>query len=177
MAGADPADPAVPAGPTGPADPAVPGGRPAQRSLPERALVLYDADCGVCVWLLSVLLRLDRARRLRSLALQRPEADDLLADLTPAERIASWHVISPAGTRQSGGAALAPLLELLPGGHAPAAALSRVPGLTDCGYRWTAEHRAQLAKLVPARVKRRARERVLERELAGEPLLVRAGDS
>jgi hypothetical protein len=57
--------------------------------------------------------------------------------------------------------------------------LVRVPGLTDRGYRWTAEHRAQLAKLVPARVKRRARERVRqrERELAGDPLPVRAGDS
>src|SRR6266436_1289868 len=101
------------------ADPAAPGGHPA-----ERALVLYDADCGVCVWLLSIVLRCDRARRLRSLALQRPEADDLLADLTPAERIASWHLISPTGARHSGGAALAPLLALLPHGRAPAAALA-----------------------------------------------------
>jgi len=144
-----------------------------------RAVVLYDADCGVCVWLLAILLRRDRDRRLRSLALQHPEADDLLADLTPAERIASWHLISPTGARHSGGAALAPLLALLPHGRAPAAALARVPGLTDRGYRWTAEHRATLGKLVPTPVKRRARERVLEREreLAGDPLPVRAGDS
>jgi predicted DCC family thiol-disulfide oxidoreductase YuxK len=171
-----PGDPAAPAGPP---DPAGPGGGSAQRSLRERAVVLYDADCGVCVWLLSGLLRCDRDGRLRSLALQRPEADELLTDLTPAERIASWHLISPAGPRQSGGAALAPLLALLPHGRAPAAALARVPGLTDRGYRWTAEHRAQVAKLVPARVKRRARERVLEREreLGGDPLPVRAADS
>jgi predicted DCC family thiol-disulfide oxidoreductase YuxK len=166
-----------PAAPTCPADPTGPGGGSAERSLAERAVVLYDADCGVCVWLLAILLRRDRDRRLRSLALQLPEADDLLADLTPAERIASWHLISPAGVRHSGGAALAPLLALLPHGRVPAAVLARVPGLTDRGYSWTAEHRAQLAKLVPARAKRRAGERVVEREreLAGDPLSVRAG--
>jgi predicted DCC family thiol-disulfide oxidoreductase YuxK len=161
------------------ADPAAPGGHPAERSLAERAVVLYDADCGVCVWLLAILLSCDRAGRLRSLALQHPDADELLADLTPAERIASWHLISATGARHSGGAALAPLLALLPHGRVPAAVLARVPGLTDRGYRWTAEHRAQLAKLVPARVKRRAGERVVEREheLAGDPLPVPAGDS
>ena len=62
------------------------------------------------------------------IALQRPEADDLLADLTPAERMASWHLISPTGVRRSGGAAVAPLLRLLPGGRVPAAAFGDSPG-------------------------------------------------
>src|SRR5213595_137897 len=57
--------------------------------------VIYDADCGFCKWLLAGVLRWDRAARLRPLALQRPEAGDLVADLTPAERMASWHLISP----------------------------------------------------------------------------------
>jgi predicted DCC family thiol-disulfide oxidoreductase YuxK len=146
------------------ADSAGPSGPRAERPLGERAIVLYDADCRVCVWLLAGLLRRDRAGRLRSLALQHPDADDLLADLTPAERLASWHLISPAGVRRSGGAALSPLLAMLPNGRVPSAVLARVPGLTDRGYRWIAEHRTQLAKLVPARAKRRAGERVLERE-------------
>jgi predicted DCC family thiol-disulfide oxidoreductase YuxK len=47
------------------ADPAAPSGHPAERSLAERAVVLYDADCGVCVWLLTIMLRCDRAGRLR----------------------------------------------------------------------------------------------------------------
>jgi predicted DCC family thiol-disulfide oxidoreductase YuxK len=151
------------------ADLAAPGGRPVERSLADRAIVLYDADCRVCIWLLAGLLRRDRDGRVRSLALQHPDADDLLADLTPAERLASWHLISPDGVRHSGGAALSPLLALLPHGRVPSAVLARVPGLTDRGYRWTAEHRTQLAKLVPARAKRRAAQRVLEREreLAG----------
>jgi predicted DCC family thiol-disulfide oxidoreductase YuxK len=139
-----------------------------------RWLVLYDADCGLCVWLLSRLLRWDRALQLRPVPLQRADADELLADLSPAERAASWHLISPAGWRCSGGAALPALLRLLPRGRAPAALFERFPGLADRGYRWVAEHRAALSRIVPSRVKRRAsagvrrREQPLERSPAGE---------
>ncbi len=45
--------------------------------------VLYDADCGLCEWLLSGLLRWDRATCLHPIALQRPEADDLLRQIRP----------------------------------------------------------------------------------------------
>ena len=127
-------------------------------------MVLYDADCGFCKWLLAGLLRWDRAVRLRPLPLQRPEADELLSDLGPAERMASWHLISPTGTRRSGGAALAPLLRLLPRGRVPAAAFARFPKLTERGYRWVAEHRSQLSRWVPTSSKRPASERVRQRE-------------
>ena len=127
-------------------------------------MVLYDADCGFCKWLLAGLLRWDRAERLRPLALQRPAADELLSDLGPAERMASWHLISPTGTRRSGGAALAPLLRLLPRGRVPAAAFARFPKLTERGYRWVAEHRSQLSRWVPTSFKRHASERVRQRE-------------
>ena len=125
--------------------------------------VLYDDDCGLCKWLLSGLLRWDRAERLRPMALQRPEAEELLPDLTPEQRMASWHLISPTGARSSGGAALPPLMRLLPGGQLPAAAFARFPRITDRGYRWIAEHRTQLSKPVPASAKRRAGERVHRR--------------
>ena len=127
-------------------------------------MVLYDADCGFCKWLLAGLLRWDRAERLRPLALQRPGADELLLDLGPAERMASWHLISPTGTRRSGGAAVAPLLRLLPRGRVPAAAFARFPKLTERGYRWVAEHRSQLSRWVPTSFKRHASERVRQRE-------------
>ena len=110
-----------------------------------RWAVLYDADCGFCTWLLSVLLRWDRSGRLRPIALQRSEADDLLRKLAPAERMASWHLISPTGERRSGGAAMPPLLRALPAGRLPAAGCERFPGLTERGYRWVAEHRSQLS--------------------------------
>jgi acetyl esterase len=134
----------------------------------DRAVVLYDGDCGFCVWLLAALLRLDRRRRLHPIALQRPQADELLAALAPAERLASWHLISASGERVSAGAALAPLLERLPGGRVPAAVLAALPRLSERGYRWTAEHRTLLSRLLTPAAKRRARERVRRRELALE---------
>jgi predicted DCC family thiol-disulfide oxidoreductase YuxK len=132
-----------------------------------RWTVLYDADCGFCMSLLSALLRWDRAGRLHPIALQRPEADDLLQELTPAERMASWHLISPSGERRSEGAAVPPLLRLLPGGRLPAAGFARFPRLTDRGYRWVAERRSQLSKWVPSSTKDRAGKRVHQRELPG----------
>jgi predicted DCC family thiol-disulfide oxidoreductase YuxK len=129
-----------------------------------RWVILYDADCGFCKWLLSAVMRWDRAKRLRPIALQRSEADELLRDLTPADRMASWHLISPGGERRSGGAAVAPLLRLLPAGRLPAAGFARFPRLTDRGYRWVAEHRSQLSKWVPSGSEQRAGERVQQRE-------------
>ena len=129
-----------------------------------RWVVLYDADCGFCKWLLSALLRWDRAARLHPIALQRLEADDLLGELTPPERMASWHLISPTGERRSGGAALPPLLRALPAGRLAAAGCARFPKLTDRGYRWVAEHRSQLSKWLPSSAKQRASQRVHQRE-------------
>jgi predicted DCC family thiol-disulfide oxidoreductase YuxK len=111
--------------------------------------VLYDADCGFCKWTLSLLLRWDRAARL---------------ELTPAERMASWHLISPSGERRSGGDALPPLLRALPGGRFPAAVFARFPKLTARGYRLVAQHRSELSRWVPPGAKQRAGQRVHERE-------------
>jgi len=122
--------------------------------------VLYDAECGFCVWVLSGLLTWDRARLLRPIALQSFEASQLLADVQPVERMTSWHLISPAGVRHSGGAAVAQVLRLLPGGRMPAAAFARFPRLTEKAYRWVAEHRSQLSRLIPTRAKRNASRRV-----------------
>jgi predicted DCC family thiol-disulfide oxidoreductase YuxK len=130
-------------------------------------VVLYDADCGLCNWLLSGLLRWDRREAIRPMELQRSEAAKFLGGLTPSERMASWHLISPAGERRSGGAALPALLRLLPGGEIFAVAFARFPGLTDRAYRWVAEHRSGLSRWVPAGAKRRAGERVRERERSG----------
>jgi len=129
-----------------------------------RWLVLYDADCGVCNVLMWLLLGWDRGARLRALALQRAEADELLVELTAAERMASWHLISPTGQRRSGGEALPALLQLLPFGRLPAALLARVPELADGGYRYVAARRSQLSRWLPAAVKRAARENVSRRE-------------
>ena len=110
--------------------------------------VLYDAECGFCTWSLHRLLRRDRDQRLTPVALQSAEAADLLADLTPQERMASWHLVAPDGRRWSAGAALPPLLELLPHGRTPAALFARFPRATDRGYRFVADHRSAFGRLV-----------------------------
>ncbi|HET7425481.1 MAG TPA: DCC1-like thiol-disulfide oxidoreductase family protein, partial [Gemmatimonadales bacterium] len=112
------------------------------------------------MWLLTGLLRWDRHDRIEPVPLQGPRAAELLADLAPDERMASWHLIAPDGTRTSAGAALPPLLRLLPGGQAPAALFARLPRLAERGYRFVADHRSGLAKLVPSGARQRARERL-----------------
>lgn len=129
----------------------------------DRWIVLYDADCGLCRWLLAAILRWDRDRALAPVALQSDDARALLSDLSPGQRMASWHLISPRGKRFSGGAALAPMLRLMPHGKLPAAAAAAMPTVTERAYRWVAAHRAQLASLVSERAKRRASVFVKER--------------
>ena len=125
-----------------------------------RSIVIYDADCGFCRWTLALLLRADRERRLRPLALGTPEADERLADLDPDHRIASWHLVSADGSRTSAGAALPEVLRLLPGGTVPATALARIPGPAERVYRWIADHRSTLSRAVPSGSKRRATQRI-----------------
>jgi len=129
-----------------------------------RWLVLYDGECDLCMWLLALLLRLDSERRLRPAALQGVEAQRLLGDLAPAERMASWHLISPQGVRRSAGAALPTLMRLLRFGRLPADVLAGLPGPSERGYRWVADHRTQLSRFVPRGAKRRAARYVRHRE-------------
>jgi predicted DCC family thiol-disulfide oxidoreductase YuxK len=117
------------------------------------ATVIYDADCGFCRWSLAVLLSAVERGHLRPLQLRTAEADQLLADLTVEERNASWHLVDDSGTRTSAGAAFAPALALLPGGHIPSRLIARMPRLTERAYRWVATHRGQIGRLVPARAR------------------------
>jgi predicted DCC family thiol-disulfide oxidoreductase YuxK len=130
----------------------------------EQAIVIYDDDCGFCRFTLALLLDRDRGA-LRPLPLGTAEADYLLHDLTPAERSSSWHlVIDPPGaeqlsfdavpTRLSAGAALAPVLRFLPRGRRLAWLLARLPVLTESTYRWVADHRQPIGRLVPRKARR-----------------------
>ncbi len=68
-----------------------------------RATVIYDADCGFCKFSLALLLSWDRrgaSRALRPLPLGTGEADRLLADLTPEQRNASWHLVDESRPSQ-----------------------------------------------------------------------------
>ena len=63
---------------------------------------------------LALLLRWDRHGRLRPVPLGSEEADALLAGMPEEERMASWHLVEPAGrdgagTVHSAGAAFSPV--------------------------------------------------------------------
>ena len=115
----------------------------------QRSAILYDRDCGLCRWSLAKVLAWDRRRELRPVALQDPEADALLDGMDEERRMASWHLVTPDGQVHSAGAALAPLLRLLPGGTPLAAAAARFPRAADRLYFAVANRRSALGKLVP----------------------------
>jgi len=113
----------------------------------QRLAVLYDRDCGFCKWALNKILVWDRRRRLRPVAIQSEEGNHLLAAIAPERRLESWHLVTDGEVR-SAGAAAPQLFEALPGGR-PLAALRRAfPRLTERAYRWVAEHRVLLARLL-----------------------------
>lgn len=111
----------------------------------ERAIVLYDADCGFCRWSVSKILAWDRRGQLRAVALQSAEADELLGPMGRERQMASWHLVVHGRVR-SGGDAVAPLARLLPTG-APIAILAELaPGLTERAYRFVAARRGRLGR-------------------------------
>jgi predicted DCC family thiol-disulfide oxidoreductase YuxK len=125
--------------------------------------LVYDRECGFCRWCLGLILRWDTRGRLRPVALQDKEANRLLAGKPEDERAASWHLVEPNGHVNSAGTAFAPLLRLLPRGRSLAALFARFPNATERGYRWVADHRSALGRLLPERAKRRADDRIERR--------------
>jgi predicted DCC family thiol-disulfide oxidoreductase YuxK len=128
-----------------------------------RATILYDADCGFCRWSLAKLLAWDRRRVLRPLALQDPGADVLLGGMDEERKMASWHLVTADGGIASAGAALPPLLRLLPGGRPLAALAARMPRTTERAYDWVAGHRTLVGRPIGQGARRRATKRIEER--------------
>ena len=116
-----------------------------------RAVILFDNDCGFCRWSLSKLLAWDRHGRLRPIALQREQADDLLVGMDRERKMASWHLVAPNGRTYSGGGAVPQLARLLPAGAPIAALTSAFPRTTDRAYRWVARHRERLGRVLGER--------------------------
>jgi predicted DCC family thiol-disulfide oxidoreductase YuxK len=114
----------------------------------DRATLLYDDDCGFCRWTAAKVLRWDRGVRVRALALQHPEADALLGAMQPAQKMASWHLVTLDGAVRSGAEAVAPLARMLRGGRPIAFLAETFPGLTRLAYRWVSRHRGTLGRLI-----------------------------
>jgi len=113
-----------------------------------QATVLYDRDCGLCTWSAEQLRRWDGHReRLRFVPLQSSEADELLGDMDPGLRFASWHVWAD-GEVVSAGAAAVPVLRRLPGGRPLAWLVQRLPRTTELAYREVTARRERLGALL-----------------------------
>jgi predicted DCC family thiol-disulfide oxidoreductase YuxK len=112
--------------------------------------LLYDSDCGFCRWSVDKVLSWDRRQRLRPVALQDPEAEGLLGGMDEGVKMSSWHLVTAEGRVYSAGAALPPLLRLLPGGRPLATVFSAFPGVTDRTYRLVARNRDRFGRLVGA---------------------------
>jgi predicted DCC family thiol-disulfide oxidoreductase YuxK len=129
--------------------------------------ILYDRDCGFCRWCLGLILRWDTAGRLRPVALQDEQAERLLAGMSEEQRMASWHLVEEDGRVHSAGAAVAPLLRLLPQGRSLAPVFDRFPRATERGYCFVADHRNVFGRFVGDRAKRRADARIEQRGAPG----------
>ena len=117
-------------------------------SAPRCSRVLYDEECGFCKWSLNKILAWDRSRRLRPVPIQSEGGQRLLARVAPEMRIDSWHLVGEDGRLYSAGAAVAPLLRLLPWGTPLAAVFAAFPTATERGYRSVAGHRDRWARLL-----------------------------
>jgi predicted DCC family thiol-disulfide oxidoreductase YuxK len=140
-----------------------------RRSFPEMTThqILYDPDCRFCRVCVAALLRWDRRRRLRPVALKSTEAEALLAGMPEHEQMSSWHLVSPRWQRKvaenatilchpaaegavwSGGAAFSELFRLLPGGAPLAWLTGRFPNASERAYRWVADHRSAFGRPLP----------------------------
>ena len=127
----------------------MPESKTSSSSSAERRL-LYDADCGVCKFIVARLLELDRAGRLRPLAIQDPRAAELLPGLTPEQRLESFHLVEADGTIRSAGEGLAALFP----------PLERAPGAASRLYWLVAGNRKGLGRLIPDAAKRQAQRRI-----------------
>ena len=125
--------------------------------------LLYDGECSFCAVCVAVILVKDRRRVVRPLPLRDESAVALTPGLDEGARMASWHLVAPDGTFRSGGAAVGPLLRLLPLGSPAAAAAERFPGAVDRAYRWTVRHRGRLGRWTPSRCKVWARHSIARR--------------
>ncbi len=79
--------------------------------------------------------------------LQDAEADALLGEMDEETRMGSWHLVSPAGEVYSAGAAVAPLMRLLPLGAPVAVVSERFPRATQRAYEWVSRNRSLLARI------------------------------
>jgi predicted DCC family thiol-disulfide oxidoreductase YuxK len=114
-------------------------------------IVLYDGDCGFCRVVLALLLRWDRAKRVRPIPIQSALGEELLTGVDREDRLSSWHLIDACVVRHSGGAGITVIFDAMPGGALIARLAARFPRATSRTYDWVASHRVLLGRPLGAR--------------------------
>ncbi|HEX2195634.1 MAG TPA: DUF393 domain-containing protein [Actinomycetota bacterium] len=114
-------------------------------------VVLYDADCGFCTWVVDKIAGRVEAGALEIVPLQAPRADELLAGRVDEQaKWESWHLVEADGTLYSGGEALPPVLRHVRGGRSAGRAAARFPRVASALYRIVARNRDKLGRVVRA---------------------------
>ena len=111
------------------------------------ALVLYDADCGLCVRLADALAQ----HGVRIAPIRSATGDLELRDLPLASREAAVHVLDGRGRRRSGAEALPAILRSLPRLTWTATLVAALPRASRLGYAAVARHRRVLSRILSLR--------------------------
>lgn len=128
-----------------------------------RTALLYDQDCGFCIWSIARILHQDADEKLHPLPIQSAEGAQLLSSIPEERRLESWHLALEDGSLYSGGEAFVALLRLL-GRPRLAGVLARAPRLADRGYWSLAGRRSLFGPFVSGSAKRRADTLIRERQ-------------
>ncbi|MGH2662597.1 MAG: DCC1-like thiol-disulfide oxidoreductase family protein [Actinomycetota bacterium] len=116
-----------------------------------RVVLFYDGECRACRTFTNLVLKADTRRRIRTAPLDSPEADRLLGHLPERRRFGSFHLA--VGDRVvSGGAAVGPLLELLPPLRPAGKLIRRSPVARRAAhalYHALARNRGRIGRLLP----------------------------
>lgn len=114
-------------------------------------VVLYDADCGFCTWVVDRIAARVAPGALEIVPLQSARADDLLGGrVDEAAKWESWHFVEPDGSVHSGGAGVPLILRHVRGGRTMGRVAARFPRATAAAYRLVARNRDRLGRVVRA---------------------------
>ncbi len=110
---------------------------------PSRNVLIYDAECRLCVSSKEWVARWDRRRRIRFLPFQDPQAKERVPDLAGMACMDAMRFIDAHGNTTSGVDAFRKMLPLLPFGR-PISLLFYLPGFSRLAakvYHHVAENR------------------------------------
>ncbi|HEX2295603.1 MAG TPA: DUF393 domain-containing protein [Actinomycetota bacterium] len=114
-------------------------------------VVLYDADCGFCTWVVDRIAARVEAGAVEIVPLQSPRADRLLGGRVDEQtKWESWHLVEPGGAVYSGGDALPRVLRHVKGGRTAGRLAARFPRAATAAYRVVARNRDRLGRVVRA---------------------------